>query len=101
MLLPLGGRRGPLRGHAIIDDADAHLVAGRTWYLDASGYAQSETKERVRLHRLLMQPPFGFEVDHRNGDKLDCRRANMRIVSHAQNAQNVRTAKGTLRGVYY
>ena len=96
----LGGRRGLIRGYAVVDKADAHLLAGRVWYLDDSGYAQSQTLDRVRLHRLLMQPGPGMTVDHINGDKLDCRQSNMRVVTQGQNSQNVRTSKGSYRGVY-
>jgi HNH endonuclease len=103
-MLPLGGRRGPFRGYAIIDLEDAPRVAGLAWYRDVLGYVVHGTwrggrTEKMRLHRALMDPG-SLEVDHINGDKLDHRRANLRIVSHGQNAQNVHTAKGRMRGVY-
>lgn len=100
-LIPLGGRRGPRRGHAVIDDADIARVASRTWYLDSLGYPVSQTIERIRLHRLIMDPPAGFEVDHADGDKLNNQRSNLRLVTHQGNSQNVRTAKGEYRGVYF
>lgn len=90
-----------MRGYVLVDDADLPLLEGRGWYLDASGYARSDwPTHSTRLHRLLMQPPPGVGVDHINGDKLDCRRANLRLATQAQNTQNVRTAKGPMRGVY-
>lgn len=42
------------------------------------------------MHRLLMNPSIGMEVDHINGDKLDNRKANLRICSHAENRRNVK-----------
>lgn len=99
--IPLGGRRGPVRGFAVVDAADAEAVLGCSWYLDHEGYAMSKTSgEAVRLHRFLMTPGAGLEVDHINGDRLDCRRSNMRIVTHAEQMQNRRTPNGAYRGVY-
>jgi AP2 domain. len=47
-------------------------------------------REDTTLHRLLMQPPPDMDVDHRNGDSLDCRRENMRICTQQQNTFNRR-----------
>ena len=43
------------------------------------------------------------EIDHLNGNGLDCRRENMRIVSHAENQQNRRSFGKTsqYRGVCF
>lgn len=42
------------------------------------------------MHTLIMNPPSGKEVDHWNGGGLDNRRANLRVVTHQQNMQNMR-----------
>ena len=48
------------------------------------------------LHRevLGLTPGDGLETDHRNGDRLDNRRSNLRVATRAQNAQNVPARSG-------
>lgn len=100
--VPLHNKQGEVVAHAVVDEEDA-WVAKHRWYLDASGYVRRDSGRRcTRLHRDLLglMPGDGRAVDHRNGDKLDNRRANLRIASQAENCQNVRTRKGGMRGVY-
>lgn len=46
-------------------------------------------REYVKLHRLIVDAPFGKVVDHINGDTLDNRKANLRITDLYGNAQNL------------
>ena len=56
--------------------------------------------KRVFLHNALMQPPIGYVVDHINGDSLDCRKQNLRIVKPSDNMLNKKTYKNSKhRGV--
>lgn len=77
------------KGVAIIDDEDAPLVAGRRWYLHSRGYACG-SRGTPLLHRHLFGcvPRDGVVVDHKNGDKLDNRRSNLRISNYSHNAAN-------------
>lgn len=34
-----------------------------------------------------MQPDDGYDVHHRNGNKLDCRRNNLETITHAGHAE--------------
>lgn len=79
---------------AWVDEADAPAVLGRSWHLHDHGYARCG---KLYLHRMLMAPGPGLEVDHIDGDGLNCQRENMRVVTHAQNGQNVRTAPHSSR----
>lgn len=82
---------------ALVDDDDYEkLMALRTpagwgipkWTLNG---AYAWNKGFGLLHRHLMGAKKGDrDVDHRNGDKLDCRRANMRFCTDNQNQQNRR-----------
>lgn len=98
----LGGRRGPIKGYALIDDEDAKLIKGRSWYLDSAGYPRSDSPTSVRLHRLILglQRGDGKEGDHKDGNKLDNRRKNLAIVNHRRNCQNTHTKRELPRGVY-
>jgi hypothetical protein len=64
--------------------------------------APNETRP-VYMHRLIMNPPKGLFVDHRNCDSLDNRRSNLRFATPSQNMQNRRKKKNTTshyRGVW-
>jgi len=49
----------------------------------------------VYMHRVIMNPPKGLYVDHRNCDSLDNRRSNLRHATPSQNMQNRRKKKNT------
>lgn len=76
---------------AMIDTQDADLLRYR-WRLTA-GYAAGSVglMHRVIMCRMLRADiPDGLMVDHRNGDRRDNRRANLRLADRYQNAQNRR-----------
>lgn len=83
---------------AIIDDSDAHLVIGRKWH-----YVKTRKNEYARsggdyLHRVIVSPPDDMEVDHIDGNGLDCRRSNMRVVPHKINIANKRKSSNNTSG---
>jgi len=50
------------------------------------------------MHVLLLNPPRGFWCDHINGDGLDNRRLNLRVVTPSQNALNRHVSRSSLSG---
>lgn len=91
--IPLSGRLGAGKV-TLIDEADLPLVTASRWHLN-NGYARTKRDNRMLLmHRLLLDPPDGMYVDHINGDRLDNRRANLRLVTPAQNMWNRRPNTG-------
>jgi hypothetical protein len=89
--IALSGARGAGRV-ALVDDADAALVAGHSWHLDSGGYARAGIGGReVRLHSLITGQRG---VDHANGDPLDCQRHNLRPATQGQNNANARPIGG-------
>lgn len=85
-------RVGPPPGvDAKYDPEDEALVMSRSWYVNSNGYLAGQEKghKHVYLHRVIMSAPKDMQVDHINGDKLDNRRSNLRIVNGAHNSQNI------------
>lgn len=94
----------PLAGGSVtvVDDADEHQAQHR-WGLHTAGYAARKADgTTVYLHREIvgLTPGDGLMADHINRDKLDNRRANLRVVTPAGNAQNV-PGLGPYRGVCF
>lgn len=52
----------------------------------------------IPMHRFLLNAPDDMEVDHINGDGLDNRRPNLRLVSRAENLQNRRLFRNNKLG---
>jgi len=82
---------------AVVDDCDAHLARyrwcvhfnGRAWYAKRRAICPDGRSIIVRLHRVILDiKDPSIEVDHINRDGLDCRRCNLRLATHAQNAVN-------------
>jgi hypothetical protein len=101
------------KGYALVDAIDAPAVNAVSWYLNSHGYAVRRLSRDSRgrrpqqsLHRFIlgMDSSDPMQVDHINRDRLDCRRSNLRRVTHKQNHQNRPAMPGGTsehRGVYF
>jgi hypothetical protein len=89
LLIPLRNRRSEIVAVALVDDCDRHLTKLR-WHLcgEYARHTYSATS-RIYLHHAIMPCEDGLEVDHKNGDKLDNRRKNLRRVTKLQQRQNL------------
>lgn len=104
--IALVGTRGAGR-YVRVDEHDLQHVIPHRWSLlvpnpccPHGAYAQAWVKDqhgvkrRMTLHRFLMDAPPGQPVDHINGDGLDNRRCNLRLVTREQNQRNRRARDG-------
>jgi hypothetical protein len=80
-------RGGEIVAWAVIDADDLEFVSQWRWSMNGSGYAFGAPGF---LHRVLLGLEKGDrnEVDHRNRDKMDNRKANLRLVDRTTNMRN-------------
>lgn len=72
----------------LVSDEDLPLLSRFSWYLQNKGYVCGRIGNGfVMIHRFVTGAKGAQIVDHINGDKLDNRRENLRIVNHSQNNQ--------------
>jgi hypothetical protein len=87
---------------ALVDDEDFDYLNQFNWYCTINNYAcrsiRKSGRRIVRMHRVITNPPDGFEVDHINMNKLDNRRENLRICNRSQNQSNRLAQKNSTTG---
>jgi hypothetical protein len=104
-----GYRRIPVRAPkgvvhwAFVDDEDYERLSAHNWFL-RKGYAVRNAGGRthhhqLRMHREVLGLDRGnpLEPDHINGVRLDNRRSNLRVVTHARNMCNLLPRGGASR----
>ena len=88
--------------YALISAKDFSRVRQYKWYLSSSGYAITAHHRKgysrssrhntvnIRMHQWVMgkPPEEGMQVDHKNRNRLDNSRGNLRWVTHHQNCLN-------------
>lgn len=78
----------------LIDAEDYPRIKMFRWSIDTHGYAVSKvfTKTasifRVKLHRLIMSFPDGYFIDHKNLDKTNNKKENLRLTNPQGNSAN-------------
>jgi len=89
-----------------LDDADYDRAKAFHWHKTTNGYVAGYVVEqggrRVYLHRWLLDAQPGQFVDHIDGNKLNNRRSNLRLVTRSQNQANRRhnrTSRSRYKGV--
>jgi hypothetical protein len=86
-------------GHSFLIDAeDWPTISGFKWSVSSDGrnsrYVSARIEgKKIYLHRVLLEAPHDQKVDHRNGNPLDNRKANLRPATHQQNMFNRRKAQ--------
>jgi len=99
--VPLWTRGNRIVGVAKVDAADYDWLNSHRWYMTPKGYAGrgerlGEGVRQFKMAREIVGLTHGDDriADHINGNRLDNRRSNLRIVTAAENAQNIRRPVG-------
>lgn len=86
----------------IVDDCDEHFLSWK-WRAQQNHHGfyavRSECSKENEVacflhHAILGRPLFGLQIDHINGNSLDNRRQNLRIVTNRQNCSNQKHHRG-------
>lgn len=72
------------------DKEDYDLIKNYCWYENDQGYALSHETDGsdIRLHRLILHPKDDEIIDHKNQNRLDNRKDNLRIANKQKNGIN-------------
>lgn len=102
MRIALRDRHGVTVAEALVDDADHRWLSMHRWCRGGPRgmYARrGSTEGNVYMHRAIagLRKGDAREVDHINGDKLDNRRENLRVIPGAAQTQNARAYGATSR----
>lgn len=89
----------------LVDDADYEPLAQHKWramrtkrnVYAVRAVGTRVTQHCVLMHRVILDAPEGFHVDHRDGNGLNNQRENIRVATHSQNLSSSRIARGESR----
>lgn len=86
-----------------IDTSNYDVVKDYCWRIDKHGYVVANGRDGknkiVRLHRIIMcVSDKGVLVDHKNWNKLDNRKYNLRVATKSQNNINIKKKSNNTTG---
>jgi len=86
---------------ALVDNEDFEYLSQWHWFLSGKGYAErynGQKKSPIKMHSQIMNTPNGLFCDHINGNRLDNRKSNLRLVTNQQNLCNRGKASNNTSG---
>lgn len=84
------------------DAEDFDKLSDRIWYrCNRSTNTQTYVGDRkgMCIHRIIIDAPEGYEIDHINLNPLDNRKCNLRVCTHQQNQCNQTLQRNNTSGV--
>jgi len=87
------------KGYAKVSGEDFERLSAMSWYMNKRGYVVSDTnrsrnRKVVSMHHMILEKKQGFDIDHKNRDKLDNTRENLRYLTRSLNAINSKPRGG-------
>jgi hypothetical protein len=88
---------------ALVDDDDFVKFGHFKWYADvntrgeftaARAVGRRGAQKKIKLHNVILPPGPNEEVDHKDHDRLNDTKANLRICTRTQNVCNRRLLRG-------
>lgn len=74
---------------AMVDDIDYMWARHFNWVINDKGYACiRQHKKSVFLHKVVMNADAGQIIDHKDRDKMNCQRDNLRPATNSENTIN-------------
>lgn len=70
------------------DLEDYNLIKNYCWNKHQGYLEAADNQKIIRIHRLIMNAPKGYVVDHISHNTLDNRKINLRIATYSQNSMN-------------
>jgi hypothetical protein len=84
---------------AFVDDRDFKRVSKFKWWMDKAGYIHRASRPRISLPKFIRgTAPKGYEWDHRDLNKRNNRRKNIRSSTRRQNCQHKRKRSDNTSG---
>ena len=97
--------KGKIVNYVLVDDEDFEWISSWKWFKCQSGYARrkglvnegSRHRKHIYMHKEIMTKYFGsYEytnkqfTDHKDNNRLNNQKSNLRICTPSQNAQNMK-----------
>lgn len=77
----------------LVDDEDFEWLSQWKWCIGNDGYAVRAIRlngkqKTLFMHRVVMNTPSGMDTDHKDRNKLNNQRSNLRVCTRSQNLMN-------------
>ena len=95
---------------ALVDDEDFDYLNQWKWHVDSNGYAvhskhcylgyKKYKNTCIYLHRAVLKAQAGQMIDHKDGNRLNNQKQNLRFCSPSQNVANKKNQKNKITSIY-